>query len=97
MVVRRLNTVEAISESSFLELRARYDGEMPDRPEPSGGDFYRNRLAHLGGLIPRLAYRAYYQDRATVSDLSMLLGMKAENLGKFEERVLGAEYGFRST
>ncbi len=97
VIIRRLRTLDLISDESFDRLRSQYEEHIPDIPKPSGGDFYANKIAHIGTLIPRLAFRAYYQNQVTVSDLSMLLGLKAKNLGELEQRVQGFTYGFRST
>jgi Zn-dependent peptidase ImmA (M78 family)/DNA-binding XRE family transcriptional regulator len=94
VLIRRLSELEFITRSSYDVLAARYDREPPERQKPSGGDFYSNKIAHYGTLLPRLAFRAYYADKATCSDLSLLLGMKVKNLGRFEEKVMGFTYGF---
>lgn len=94
VIIRRLLALDLISQRSFELLRRQYDDEVPAKPKVSGGDSYANKIAHYGTLIPRLAFRAYYDNRATVSDLSMLLGFKAKNLGKLEQRILGFNYGF---
>jgi Zn-dependent peptidase ImmA (M78 family)/DNA-binding XRE family transcriptional regulator len=94
VIIRRLLTLDLISQKSFELLRRRYDEEAFTKPKLAGGDYYANKIAHYGTLIPRLAFRAYYDDRATVSDLSMLLGFKAKNLDKLEQRVQGFNYGF---
>lgn len=96
VIVRRLRALDLISEPSFDRLRHQYEDNVPARPKQKGGDFYANKIAHVGTLIPQLAFRAYYQNQATVSDLSMLLGLKAKNLGELEQRVQGFTYGFRS-
>lgn len=94
VIIRRLLTLDLIYGNSFESLRRRYDEEVFKKPKQLGGDYYANKIAHYGTLIPRLAFRAYYDDRATVSDLSMLLGFKAKNLDKLEQRVQGFNYGF---
>jgi Zn-dependent peptidase ImmA (M78 family) len=94
VVIRRLLTLDLISQKSFDLLQKKYDVEIFKTPKQSGGDYYANKLAHFGMLIPRLAFRAYYDNQATVSDLSMLLGFKAKHLDKLEQRVQGFNYGF---
>ena len=59
-----------------------------------GGNFYSNKIARYGTLIPRLAFEAYYGEHLTSCDLSLLLGLKVEHLGQLEERVVGFNYGF---
>lgn len=94
VIVRRLSELELITRTSYLDLSSQYEKDVPSKPEATGGNFYSNKIAHYGTLFPRVAFRAYYGDQATVSDLSLLLGMKAKNLAKFEERVVGFTYGF---
>jgi len=94
VVIRRLRSLQLISDDSYEDLRPIYDAVPVSRVPQKGGDFYANVLSRVGTLIPRLAFRAYYDNRLTVSDLSSLLGLKVKNLGRLEERVFGFNYGF---
>ena len=98
VIVRRLRKFDLISPQAFAEFRADYDQFEPQpRGSGGGGNFYLNKTAHLGTLIPQMAFRAYYDDKVTSSDLSSLFGMQVKSLGKFEERIFGANYGFEIT
>ena len=94
VMIRRLRDSRLIAQSAFEQLCSEYDRFVPSEKPMGGGNVYANRMAHLGTLIPVLAFRAYYDNRATVSDLSSLFGLKAKNLGRLEERVFGVNYGF---
>lgn len=94
VVIRRLQAAGLISPDSYEALRAQYDRFSPPAREIGGGDFYATKIAQLGSLFPELAFRAHYNDRLTLSDLSLLLGLKAPKLGELEERILGYRYAF---
>jgi len=94
VMIRRLRNLQLIAKAAFEQLCGEYDSFVPPQKIEGGGNVYANRIAHLGTLIPVLAFRAYYDNRATVSDLSSLFGLKAKNLGRLEERVFGFNYGF---
>ena len=93
VIIRRLRSLQLISRNSFNDLSEKYDVFEPRQPG-GGGNPYANKIAHLGTLIPNLAFQAYYGERLTTSDLSLLLGLKAEHLGKLEQKVTGFTYGF---
>lgn len=96
VIIRRLRTLRLISESSYGDLRQEYDGFRAKAERPGGGDFYRNKIAQLGTLLPGLAFRCYYGNKITASDLSTILGLKVKKLGRLEQKVLGFNYGFEA-
>jgi len=94
VMVRRLRELGLISRKSFNDLRQVYDNYIPAGSGEEGGNAYSNVLAWQGTLIPHLAFRAYYLNRLTVSELSSLLHLKVKKLGNLEERVFGFNFAF---
>lgn len=95
VIIRRLRRLGFISYNSYESLRRQYDDFVPPpRSGQGGGNFYSNKIAQLGTLIPELAFRSYYANKLSTSDLSSLFGLKVSKLGRLEERILGFSYGF---
>ncbi len=96
VIIRRLNELGLISEDSYKVLVSTYDSFVPKISKRKGGDPFANKILHMGTLIPQLAFRSYYSNKLTASDLSSLFGFKVKNLGRLEERIFGISYGFGS-
>jgi Zn-dependent peptidase ImmA (M78 family)/DNA-binding XRE family transcriptional regulator len=98
-VLRRLDTFERIAQHNFEALREQFDARRPSPAETSrgGGNFYNNQLAQLGLLLPRLAFRSFYANQISAGDLSAIMGTKVDNLGTFEEKIMGSRYSFPDT
>lgn len=99
-LIRRLQTFERIAEGAYAALREEFDGRRrSDRIDThqgstSGGNFYNNQLTRLGSLLPRLAFQGFYANAISAGDLSSIMGTKVNNLGTFEQKVMGQHYAF---
>ncbi len=94
MMVRRLYTLGFIEPRCYEALRDGYD-----RYRWSGskwGNPYATRVSHFGTLLPSLAFRAYYTEKITTSELSSIFRIKVKYLGKLEFTISGFNYGFGS-
>lgn len=84
VVIRRLRDMGMISNSSYQELVEEYDQYVA----PSGGEGgnpYKTALSRVGNLLSNLAFRGYYQNIVSESELSSLFGLQASKLGSMEE------------
>lgn len=96
MMIRRLRSLRLIESHCYEALRDQYDRYRASGPEPEkGGNIYGNKVSWLGTLLPRLAFRAYYNEKITASDLSSIVGLQVKHLGKFEYKVSKFNYAFR--
>ena len=94
VIIRRLHKFNLISADSYQSFLQQYDNFEQKTPEQQGGDFYANQISHLGTLIPRLAFKGYYDNKITVSDLSSILGLQVKKIGRLEYKIFGYNYGF---
>lgn len=99
-LIRRLDTFDRIADAPFHSLREEFDGRRrsdalaEDGSGDGGGDFYNTALTRLGSLLPRLAFQGFYANAIGVSELSDIMGTKVENLGTFEQKVMGTRTAF---
>lgn len=99
-MIRRLDTFDRIASGSFHELRQRFDRRRSNEAVAdaadgnSGGDFYNTRLTQLGSLLPSIAFRGFYANAISAGDLSDIMGTKVQNLGTFEQKVMGSRHAF---
>lgn len=96
VVVRRQKAANLIDASTFSALRQAFDSARPAEESGGGGNFYANVVAHLGTLLPQLAFRNHYAAKLTRSELAEIFGLKANYLGRLEERVFGYNYAFEA-
>lgn len=99
-MVRRLETFDRIASGAFHTLRETFDQRRSNEAVsdtsdgPGGGNFYNTRLTQLGSLLPSLAFRGFYANAISAGDLSEIMGTKVDNLGTFEQKVMGSRYAF---
>jgi len=99
-MVRRLDTFDRIASGAFHELRKTFDQRRSNeavsdtKDGAGGGNFYNTRLTQLGSLLPSLAFRGFYANAISAGDLSDIMGTKVQNLGTFEQKVMGSRYAF---
>lgn len=100
VIIRRLHHHSLIDDQTFRKLRQQYDvyksieKSTDSEGKSQGGDTYKNRIVHIGGLLSRLAFRNYYYNNWTIRDLSALFNLRASSLGGMEHEVFGRNYGF---
>ena len=98
--IRRLQTFDLINSENFAVLSEQFDSRrsadavQTESNDSSGGNFYSNKLTQLGSLLPSLAFRSFYANQISAGDLSKVMGTKVDNLGNFEEKVMGSRYAF---
>jgi len=95
-MVRRLDKFDRVATELSYHLRESFDRRRARSAGDggSGGNFYNNRLTRLGSLLPRLAFRGFYANQISAGDLSAIMGTKVDNLGTFEQKVMGSRYAF---
>lgn len=95
VIIRRLHRFSRISDGQYHRIKTAYDSyTMPPKPKQDGGDPFKNRIVHIGGLLSRLAFRNYYYNNWTVRDLSSLFNLRMSSLGRMEYEVFQQNYGF---
>jgi Zn-dependent peptidase ImmA (M78 family) len=86
VVTRRLRGLNKISTSSYTDIIDYLRSSQPP-PRKDGGNPYSNSISRVGGLLSELAFRAYYENQVTSSELSSLFNLQVKHLDKMEERV----------
>lgn len=96
VMVRRLNEEKLIAQSSYDQLRRKFDsrGNGPKPKGEGGGSPYLNRKVHLGKLLSTLALKSYHQDVLTLHDLSKVFNLRPDLLSNMESAVFGRNIMF---
>ena len=92
VIIRRLANYRLISNESFQDLNEYYINNYKPREGSTGGSPYNNMMSRLGTFLPQLAFRSYYEEHITSSDLSSLFSLQVKNLSKMEDRVFSTAY-----
>jgi Zn-dependent peptidase ImmA (M78 family) len=94
VILRRLLTARRTTQAFFASRQAiwRVD-EPPAAPEASSDDFRRNMprevVSDLGRPFTRLILDSYLNSNLSLSDVSRYLGLRASQVSKVRELVLG--------
>jgi len=84
VVLRRAHELEKITDSRFQKLKAR-ELEKIVSLAASGGDYYRNIVARMGGRLTYAVLGEVQQQRILLREAARLLDMKIETMLKFAE------------
>ncbi len=84
VVLRRAHELERISDSKFQKLKAR-ELEKVTISASSGGDYYKNVVARMGGRLTYAVLGEIQQQRILLREASSLLDMKIPTMLKFAE------------
>jgi Zn-dependent peptidase ImmA (M78 family) len=87
VIIRRLLTLDKTTEEIYLRLRNIYNNRQ--KPESSGGNYYRSVIGKTGRLIINLALQSYYQEKISASALYDYIHVKAANLPKLQNFMYG--------
>lgn len=89
VILRRLLDHERISQALYQRLSTAWEEDFyRDYSGSAGGSYYANQGVYLSEGFVSLAFHQYHTGRIGLADLANYLGMKARNVGKFEEFVL---------
>ena len=88
VVLRRFLDARRVEQEFYERKVAEWDRESPRRPAGSGGDWYATRSAYMSTAFLKLAFHRYANGRITVDQLADHIGVKAANIGRFEEVFL---------
>lgn len=89
VILRRLLDHGRISQALYQRKASDWEEDFyRDYQGTSGGSYYANQGVYLSEGFVALAFHQYHSGRIGLSDLADYLGMKARNVGKFEDFVL---------
>ncbi len=83
VILRRLLTLGRTTNAFYQDYRDNQD--YGAKKAPSGGDYYRNKIAKNGGLFLNLVLQGYYQEKLTASSFWDYTQIKVSNLAKLEQ------------
>ena len=92
VILRRLLDAGLVDAATYEERVAAW-GEQYKAARAvrgGGGNYYATQATYLGEGFLRLAFGQYYAGQLTLQQLAGHLGMKAKNLPRLEDFVLGA-------
>lgn len=87
VVLRRAHETEKLSSAQFSQLRRREAAKSTATAAPSGGDYYRNVVARMGGRLTYAVLGEVQHRRILLRDASRLLDMRIPTLLQFSERA----------
>lgn len=87
VVLRRAHEAQKISNAEFSRLRRRELDKVISAAASSGGDYYRNVVARMGGRLTYAVLGEVQHQRILLRDASRLLDMKIPTLLTFSERA----------
>jgi len=87
VILRRVLDAGRIDAAAYQELAALWAQDAGREGE--GGNYYYNQATYLGDSFLRLAFSRYRAGLISAPELAEHLGIKAKNLGRFEEKVGG--------
>jgi Zn-dependent peptidase ImmA (M78 family)/transcriptional regulator with XRE-family HTH domain len=87
VILRRAHDAQRISKAQFFELRQREINKIIVGAASSGGDYYRNIIARMGGRLTYAVLGEVQHQRILLRDASRLLDMKIPTLLTFAERA----------
>jgi hypothetical protein len=91
VILRRLLDHGRISQATYEAKTSEWDEDyFRGGPQGTGGSYYANQGTYLSEGFVNLAYFQYHAGRIGVGDLADYLGIKARNLGRFEEFILSS-------
>jgi Zn-dependent peptidase ImmA (M78 family) len=88
VVLRRLMDRQLVSQPVYRSLTQQWNAAIEDS-EGSGGNYYATRAAYLGRSFLNLAFAQYRAGNVTLAELSEHLNIKARNVLKLEDYLLG--------
>lgn len=83
VILRRLLTLGRTTNAFYQDFRDNLD--YGEKKVPSGGDYYRNKIAKNGSLFLNLVLQGYYQEKLTASSFWDYTQIKVANLAKLEQ------------
>jgi len=89
VILRRLLDHRRITQATYEAKVAEWEDDLYRHyGGTTGGSYYSNQGVYLSEGFVSLAFHQFHAGRIALSDLADYLGMKAKNVGKFEEHVL---------
>lgn len=91
VILRRLLDRGLVNRSTYEARVASWNKEYYEARtlQAAGGDYYATRAAYLGETFLRLAFGQYHAGRLSLQDLADHLRMKARNIARFEDFLVG--------
>ena len=91
VILRRFLDSGDVNEEFYLQKQDQWNKEWFDRPKKkAGGDYYRTQAAYLGDTFLKLCFGKYYSGQITKGTLADCFGIRAKNISKLENVLLGA-------
>jgi Zn-dependent peptidase ImmA (M78 family) len=92
VILRRLLDAGEVDEAAYEERVAAWNEQYnaARAARGGGGDYYATQATYLGEGFLRLAFGQYYAGQLTLPQLAGHLGMKAKNVPRLQDFVLGA-------
>jgi Zn-dependent peptidase ImmA (M78 family) len=84
-VLRRLMDKGLVSQEEYESLSETWAAQ---KGAGSGGNWYHSQIVYLGRAYIDLAFRNFYQNKITESQLADYLNIKPKNLGQLEEHFM---------
>jgi Zn-dependent peptidase ImmA (M78 family)/transcriptional regulator with XRE-family HTH domain len=89
VVLRRLLDRGWVDSETYEHYAQQWASEAEAGRGGEGGDYYYNQAAYLGDAYLRLAFSRYRAGLLDAADMAEHLGIKAKNLSKFEDKIVG--------
>ena len=84
VALRKCLNQDWIDQNFYDEKVQEWKGQVSERIESGGGNYYSNQGTYLGAKYTTLAFRGFYQGAYDVDQLSEYLDVKASNIGGIE-------------
>lgn len=88
VVLRRFLDAGRVSQAFYERRVSEWAQASPKKSAGGGGDWNFNHNAYMSAAFLKLAFHRYARGRITADQLSDYIGVKAANLGRFEEVFL---------
>ena len=87
LIYRKFRFRGLVTDSQYKAAKNEWDSRLAKTRAPSGGNYFRTKIAYLGEEYISLAFKRFYQDRIDEEELADYLAIKPKHIDQLEDTL----------